>query len=72
MKDFLSENPSTECPKAGKAPYSNAISILNGTNAVDPTDDVVKASSFFVFHSVLRGSQDYSEALRWSRILAQV
>ena len=30
----------------------------------------VKASTFFTFHSVLRNSDDYVEAIKWSRNLA--
>jgi hypothetical protein len=43
LKDFLSENPNAECPKAGKAAYSNAIYIGDGANVTDPTDDDIKA-----------------------------
>ena len=58
--------------KAGKGAYSNAISINPGASANDTADDTIVASSFLVFHSVLRNSQDYTDALRWSRILAKV
>ena len=47
-------------------------SILPGKDANDTADDVIAASSFLVFHSVLKDSQDYTDALRWSRLLAQV
>ena len=58
--------------QAGKGAYSNAISIYPGADANDTSDDVIAASSFLAFHSVLKDSHDYTEALRWSRILAQV
>ena len=58
--------------QAGKGAYSNAISIYPGADANDTADDVIAASSFLAFHSVLKDSHDYTEALRWSRILAQV
>ena len=58
--------------QAGKGAYSNAISIYPGADANDTSDDIIAASSFLAFHSVLKDSHDYTEALRWSRILAQV
>ena len=67
IKNFLSEVPGVACPKAGKGAYSNAISISN-----DTSDDVIVASSFLAFHSVLKDSQDYTAAIRWSRLLADV
>ena len=45
----------------GHAAYSDAVSLSNGFSENAGT---VKASSFFVFHTVLRTSKDYYEALR--------
>ena len=72
IQNFLDQVPDKACPKAGKGAYSNAISVLPGDDANGTADDVIAASSFLAFHSVLKDSQDYTEALRWSRILAQV
>lgn len=63
---FLSDVPGTACPKAGKAAYSDAVRTgLNQSRAV------VGPNNFFAFHTVLKTSEDYYEALRWARRLAQ-
>ena len=51
----------TACPKAGKAAYSDAVRTENST---------VIANNFFAFHTVLKTSEDYYEAMRWARRLA--
>eukprot|EP00095_Tigriopus_kingsejongensis_P012689 maker-scaffold22_size673200-snap-gene-4.23 protein:Tk12689 transcript:maker-scaffold22_size673200-snap-gene-4.23-mRNA-1 annotation:"niemann-pick c1 protein isoform x3" len=63
---FLAQNPDESCPKAGKAAYRHALHLSPG----EGESVQVEASSFFAFHSVLRDSNDFTEALRWSRRLA--
>ena len=58
---FLKDVPGTACPKAGKAAYSDAVRTENST---------VIANNFFAFHTVLKTSEDYYEAMRWARRLA--
>lgn len=58
---FLEENPSSACPKAGHAAYSNSL---------DRTPDSIQAASFFAFHKVLKTSKDFYEALRMARLLS--
>lgn len=60
---FLSDVPGIACPKAGKAAYSGAVKAS--------ADQAIEASNFFAFHTVLKTSQDYYEALRWARLLSQ-
>jgi Niemann-Pick C1 protein len=62
---FLSENPSKTCPKGGRAAYADAVRVASDNRSV-------AASSFFTFHTVLRNSDDYIEAMRWSRRLSQI
>ncbi|XP_059098084.1 NPC intracellular cholesterol transporter 1-like [Tigriopus californicus] len=63
---FLAQNPDANCPKAGKAAYRHALNL----RALPNESVEVDASSFFAFHTVLRDSNDFTEALRWSRRLA--
>lgn len=63
---FLSQNPDADCPKAGKAAYRHALKLRTLANESIQVD----ATSFFAFHTVLRDSDDFTEALRWSRRLA--
>ena len=59
---FLQDNPSISCPKGGRAAYKDAVRLNSNGK--------VTASSFFTFHSVLKSSKDYYQALKWSRALA--
>ena len=62
IKWFLSDVPGVDCPKAGKAAYSDAVR----TNS----QNFVGANNFFAFHTVLKTSEDYYEAMRWARRLS--
>ena len=64
LKWFLADVPGTACPKAGKAAYSDAVRT-SSKNA-----SVISAHNFFAFHTVLKTSEDYYEAMRWARRLA--
>lgn len=59
---FLQENPSTNCPKAGHAAFADALRLTNKGD--------VATSSFMTYHTVLRTSKEFTDALRWSRFLA--
>ncbi len=58
---FLLDVPGQDCPKAGKAAYSDAVRTSNGS---------VVAHNFFAFHTILKTSEDYYEAMRWARRLS--
>nr|XP_040583729.1 NPC intracellular cholesterol transporter 1-like [Lepeophtheirus salmonis] len=69
---FLEDNPGVNCPKAGHAAYSKSLYIKkrayldqDGFREYD-----VIASNFMTFHTILKSSKDYYEALRMSRQLA--
>ena len=59
---FLKDVPGTACPKAGKAAYSDAVRTSSNLSVI--------ANNFFAFHTVLKTSEDYYEAMRWARRLA--
>ncbi|XP_054719503.1 NPC intracellular cholesterol transporter 1-like [Uloborus diversus] len=59
---YLSENPTPDCPVAGHAGFSQAIEIIG--------NDTVGATHFLTYHTILKTSDDYTEALRWARKIA--
>lgn len=56
--DFLKENPSADCPVGGHAAFLNALEIENGT---------IGATHFMTYHTILKDSHDYIEALKSAR-----
>ncbi|XP_070506187.1 NPC intracellular cholesterol transporter 1 homolog 1b-like [Chironomus tepperi] len=56
---FLEDNPDATCAKGGHAAYKNAIK-LNDYKTVD-------ASYFMTYHTILKTSRDFYEALRSAR-----
>ena len=50
-------NLGTACPKAGKAAYSDAVRTSSNFS--------IGANDFFAFHTVLKSSEDYYEAMRY-------
>ena len=78
---FLEQDPGAQCASAGHAAYSTAISLsprpnksrLTYPDKPDPrfVRYDIKAGSFMAFHSILKTSKDYFEALRWARRLSE-
>jgi hypothetical protein len=60
LKLYLQAIPSSECPLAGKAMYSHAMSI-------DFEHEEIYGSHFRTFHTPLRSQQDYIRALHEAR-----
>ncbi|XP_051944348.1 NPC intracellular cholesterol transporter 1 [Hippocampus zosterae] len=60
---FLSDNPNVKCGKGGHAAYATAVDIF-------PNNTQVGASYFMTFHTILKESSDYIDALKMARILA--
>ncbi|CAL8313072.1 unnamed protein product [Gadus morhua 'NCC'] len=58
---FLSDNPNTKCGKGGHAAYSSAV-VLG--------DKGVGSSYFMTYHTILKDSPDYIDALKMARVLA--
>ena len=50
----------------GHAAYSDAIKLSDGFSEKGGT---VKASSFFLFHTVLKTSKDFYESMRWVKLI---
>lgn len=60
---FLQDNPDEACAKAGHAAYGNAVNYqLDGASA-----GKVNTSYFMAYHTILKTSADYYEALRSAR-----
>lgn len=57
---FLQDNPDEECAKGGHAAYGNAVNIKTQDRAID-------SSYFMAYHTILKSSSDYYEALRSAR-----
>lgn len=68
---FLKDNPGETCPVAGQAAYRDGLRLytLPGDDEDHPRYRV-RASNFMAFHSILKNSEDYTKALKWSRRLA--
>ncbi|KRX52476.1 Niemann-Pick C1 protein [Trichinella sp. T9] len=58
---FLFDNPTVSCSKGGHAAYAKSVR-LNGSRVV--------SSNFMTYHTVLRTSDDFIQALRNSRAIA--
>uniref|UniRef100_A0A8C7WFP4 Niemann-Pick disease, type C1 n=1 Tax=Oncorhynchus mykiss TaxID=8022 RepID=A0A8C7WFP4_ONCMY len=60
---FLSDNPNAKCGKGGHAAYSSAV-VLKG-NATS-----VGATYFMTYHTILKDSPDFIDAMKMARVLA--
>ncbi|XP_015908024.1 NPC intracellular cholesterol transporter 1 isoform X1 [Parasteatoda tepidariorum] len=65
LKYFLQETPSQFCSKGGRAQFAGAVE-LHSDNGV-----TVGATNFMTYHTILKTSKDFYEALRWSRIISE-
>ncbi|KAL1279958.1 hypothetical protein QQF64_014558 [Cirrhinus molitorella] len=59
---FLSDNPNIKCGKGGHAAYSTAVDLKD-----DNTD--VGATYFMSYHTILKTSSDFTDALKMAREL---
>lgn len=60
---FLQDNPTQNCAKGGHAAYSNAVSFEKGNLSIT-------ASYFSSYHTILKHTFDYYEALKQARDLS--
>nr|CDS33612.1 Niemann Pick C1 protein [Hymenolepis microstoma] len=67
LPSFLARIPSPDCPYAGKAQYGSAVVLSDNTSDHTPR---VLTSHFAAHHTVLRTTEDFIEAIRKSRELA--
>jgi Niemann-Pick C1 protein len=66
---FRKDNPYEKCPKAGHAAHGEGLQlqIINETTqAAIPT-----ATYFMTYHTILKTSKDYIEAMKEARALSQ-
>uniref|UniRef100_A0A8C4F4B2 Niemann-Pick disease, type C1 n=1 Tax=Dicentrarchus labrax TaxID=13489 RepID=A0A8C4F4B2_DICLA len=61
---FLSDNPNVKCGKGGHAAYATAVDL-------HPNNTGVGATYFMTYHTILKESPDYIDALKMARILAE-
>ncbi|NXO89412.1 NPC1 protein, partial [Certhia brachydactyla] len=60
---FLSDNPNPKCGKGGHAAYNSAVNFINNKTEVG-------ATYFMTYHTVLKTSSDFIDAMRKARIIA--
>ncbi|XP_066575598.1 NPC intracellular cholesterol transporter 1 isoform X2 [Amia ocellicauda] len=60
---FLSDNPNPKCGKGGHAAYSSAVDLIQNN-----TD--VGATYFMTYHTILKTSPDFIDAMKKARMLA--
>ncbi|XP_046748991.1 NPC intracellular cholesterol transporter 1 isoform X2 [Diprion similis] len=58
---FLEDNPDESCAKGGHAAYAQGVKLSNNM------EHTVKATYFMAYHSVLKSSADYYQALEAAR-----
>lgn len=63
---FLKDNPDLYCPKAGHAAYGQSVKIRYDESG----NPVAGASVFMTYHTVMRNSRQFYEALRAARAIA--
>lgn len=61
---FLSDNPNVKCGKGGHAAYATAVDL-------HPNNTGVGATYFMTYHTILRDSSDFIDALKMARALAE-
>lgn len=66
---FLTDNPNMKCPKSGHAAYGDAVRVAAIDDQKPFPNLMVSASNFMAFHTILKTSKDYYEALEWARKL---
>lgn len=60
---FLSDNPNPKCGKGGHAAYGSAVNIVGD-------DAYVGATYFMTYHTVLKTSADFIDAMKKARLIA--
>lgn len=65
---FIDDNPDDTCAKAGHAAYSQAVNLKT-----DPSTKLTEVGTtyFMTYHTILKTSRDYYEAMRASRKIAK-
>uniref|UniRef100_A0A8C6V3J7 Niemann-Pick disease, type C1 n=1 Tax=Neogobius melanostomus TaxID=47308 RepID=A0A8C6V3J7_9GOBI len=61
---FLSDNPNPKCGKGGHAAYASAVDLIDNNTHVG-------ATYFMTYHTILKESPDFVDALKMARALAR-
>lgn len=64
---FLQDNPTDTCPKGGHAAYGQGVNVKLDQSTGYGT---VGANYFMTYHTILKTSQDFTNAMREARELA--
>ncbi|XP_022084057.1 LOW QUALITY PROTEIN: Niemann-Pick C1 protein-like [Acanthaster planci] len=62
---FIDHNPGVNCPKGGRSAYHDALHFT------DEAKTILDASYFFAFHTVLTRSEQFTAAVKESRVVAE-
>lgn len=62
LRNFLQEIPTQTCSKGGRAQFGSAVELKYSDKGA-----TVGATNFMTYHTILKTSKDFYEALRWSR-----
>lgn len=68
LEDFLSDNPhGKSCPSAGHPAYGPAVNVLHDYNHsyYNDSDEFVGATHYMGYHTILKTSADFTNALEW-------
>ncbi|NXJ51957.1 NPC1 protein, partial [Spizaetus tyrannus] len=60
---FLSDNPNPKCGKGGHAAYNSAVNFIHNKSDVG-------ATYFMTYHTVLKTSSDFIDAMKKARVIA--
>lgn len=63
---FLVDNPGLKCAKGGHAAYGSGVELINKTDGATS----VGATYFMTYHTILKSSKDYIDALKKAREVA--
>lgn len=67
LPHFLNDNPDVTCAKGGHAAYSNSVTYATNKQGLSR----VLASNVMSYHTVLKSSKDYTNALKYARYIAK-
>lgn len=66
---FLKDNPTDSCPKGGHAAYGQGVNLRN-VNESWGMGSRIGANYFMTYHTILKTSQDYTNALKEARVIS--
>lgn len=64
---YMKDNPETKCAKGGHAAYGSAVKL----NKARTSRNIVSASYFMSYHTILKTSNDFTDALKSARVIAK-